>query len=125
MNYEKMSDRELDVEICRKVMQWRHWEYLEGDYDGQYPCFADWGEGSKGMAVYEDEESGDATRYFSPSTSLDHAAEMEARIVALVLQHKYILALIDLTTDDVSRVNASLWDATTLDWFALATASPR
>lgn len=63
--------------------------------------------------------------YVVPCYSKDISAafQLEAEIEKKSLQHKYILALIFAVTDDVSRVNSSLWEAATLDWWTVAHAS--
>jgi hypothetical protein len=59
---------EMNAAVAELVMRWHQWVDLSRDYEGPYPMFADWGEMS--LAVYEDEESGDVTRHFSPSTDI-------------------------------------------------------
>lgn len=70
--------------------------------------------------VVSEYEAGDVPEWIPMplASNLIHAATVEARIKEMGLQHEYIPALVDL-------VSAGLWDAPTLDLFAVATATPR
>lgn len=74
--FEKMTDDEINDAIARTVMGWK-----------------------RGDRGYWDNK-GDASDYrvseWSPSTSLDHAAEMEAKIITLGLAAEYGEALLDM-----------------------------
>lgn len=105
------AGREMNAAVAEVVMGWHQWVDLSRDYDGPYPMFAAWGEGP--VAVYEDEESGDVTRWFSPSTDINDAFEMEAEITKRNMEAYHIDELIEIVRPFVGkRQNAFLFALT-------------
>jgi hypothetical protein len=74
MANEAMTEREINIAIAL-FMGWHQWTDLAVDYDGLYPMFAVWND-DESLSVYEDEASGDVTRYWSPATKIEHAFEV-------------------------------------------------
>jgi len=79
MNYDEMeAGTEMDIAVARDVMRWHQWDGEEGDYDGPYPVFCDWGDG--GLTVYVDEGDEDGSKRFAPSTDIAAAWEVVEKL---------------------------------------------
>lgn len=86
-----MTDKELCIDLAKGLMGWDFWDCMEPAPG--FPMFADWNEGR--LAVYEDEISGDVTRYWAPLEKIEDAWEVLEKVSTLSfpLQCRFVRAL--------------------------------
>lgn len=117
MDYEGMTDLEIDRECAEKIMKWERGAGYTGIYwneKGQEPRYLSNIKGAReklGVAYHPS--------LWSPSTDRNHAATVEARIEEMGLVRKYIRWLL------LELLNEKTWPQNELDLFALATATAR
>ena len=74
-----LTDKELCIDLAKDLMGWDFWDAMEPPPG--FPMFADWDRDE--LALYEDADTGDVTRWWAPLERIEDAWEVLEKVSTL------------------------------------------
>lgn len=111
-----LTDKEICIDLAKDLMGWDFWDAVEPAPG--FPMFADWERGNE-LAVYEDADTGEMTRWWTPLENMSDAWEIVEKLstLSLSVQCRFVEALREIgTLPTKMHLALKAAAASSLDW---------